>query len=62
MKVPQNTKHEVRYDGMVDCAYKMLRNEGIFAFYKGLTPNLLKLFPSSGMFFLAYELTLRMLN
>jgi solute carrier family 25 citrate transporter 1 len=45
----------------MDCAWKILRNEGILAFYKGLTPNLIKVFPSSGMFFLAYEHTLRML-
>ena len=40
---------------MFEIAKRIYRNEGITAFYKGLTPNLLKVFPSSGLFFLAYE-------
>ena len=43
---------------MVDTFRKIFKNEGITAFYKGLTPNLLKIFPTSGVFFLFYELTL----
>ena len=53
---------EIHYEGMIDIAKKIYRNEGIFAFYKGLTPNLLKVFPSSGLFFLAYEGTLILLG
>ena len=62
MQVKTNTKKEIRYEGMIDIAKKIYRNEGIFAFYKGLTPNLLKVFPSSGLFFLAYEGTLILLG
>jgi hypothetical protein len=62
LKVAENKLQEIRYTGVFDCAWKMLKNEGILAFYKGLTPNLIKVFPSSGMFFLAYENTLRYLN
>ena len=43
---------------MVDVALKIYRNEGMLAFYKGLTPNLVKVFPSAGLFFLSYEGTL----
>ncbi len=43
---------------MVDVAKKIDRNEGMAAFYKGLTPNLLKVFPSAGLFFISYEATL----
>ena len=43
---------------MRDVARKIYRNEGISGFYKGLTPNLIKIFPSSGIFFLSYELTI----
>ena len=39
-----------------------MKNEGITAFYKGLTPNMIKIFPSSGVFFLTYEYTLKALN
>ena len=62
MQVKTNTKQEIHYEGMIDIAKKIYRNEGIFAFYKGLTPNLLKVFPSSGLFFLAYEGTLILLG
>ena len=47
---------------MIDIARKIYRNEGVWAFYKGLTPNLLKVFPSSGLFFLAYEGTFMLLG
>ena len=47
---------------MVDVARKIYRNEGMAAFYKGLTPNLLKVFPSAGLFFLLYEATLLLLQ
>ena len=57
-----NTKEIVKYDGMLDCVRKIYKNEGFRAFYKGLTPNLLKTFPSSGVFFLAYEFTLKVLD
>jgi len=47
---------------MRDVAMKIYRNEGLKGFYKGLTPNLLKVFPSSGLFFLSYECTIRLLQ
>jgi len=47
---------------MLDVATKIYRNEGVVGFYKGLTPNLIKVFPSSGLFFLSYETTLRFLG
>ena len=62
MKVDSNTRQNVRYDGVLDCARKILKNEGITAFYKGLTPNMIKIFPASGVFFLSYEYTMKLLN
>jgi Mitochondrial carrier protein len=50
------------YKGVVDCLRKIYKNEGVGAFYKGLSPLVIKIFPSSGVFFLAYEYTLLMLN
>ena len=61
LKVEKNLKEAVEYNGMIDVARKIYKNEGITAFYKGLTPNLLKVFPSAGLFFLSYEATLRVL-
>lgn len=57
-----NHKEGVVYTGMLDAFQKIYRHEGILGFYKGLTPSLLKIFPTSGIFFLFYELTLSTLN
>lgn len=62
LKVEKNRLQPVTYNGVWDCIWKIYRNEGVFAFYKGLTPNLIKVFPSSGLFFLAYEATVRLLQ
>ena len=58
----KNTKNPIHYHGMFDCIKKTYTNEGIRAFYKGLTPLLYKIFPSSGVFFLIYEFTLGVLS
>ena len=55
-------KQEVVYNGMTDAFVKIYKHEGIQGFYKGITPVVLKIFPTSGLFFLAYELTLSYLN
>lgn len=47
---------------MRDAIMKIYKNEGVKGFYKGLTPNLIKIFPASGLFFVAYELTLSALD
>ena len=43
------------YDGFLDCVRKTYHYEGVRAFYKGLTPNLIRMFPQSGLFFLVYD-------
>ena len=60
--VPTNMREQIQYKGVIDCFSKMYKNEGIGAFYKGLTPLVIKIFPSSGVFFLSYEYTLLLLN
>lgn len=55
LAVAGNNKADVVYKGIWDCAQKIKANEGIRGFYKGLTPNMLRIFPSSGVFFLVYE-------
>ncbi len=58
LKIKINTRQEVTYDGIYDCVRKIKINEGFRGFYKGLTPNLLRIFPTSGIFFIVYEYTL----
>ena len=48
------------YNGFIDCVKKTYRVEGVRAFYKGLTPNLIRMFPQSGLFFLVYDWVQRM--
>ena len=45
-----------KYNSLRDCLVLTLRNEGIFGFYKGLTPNLLRSIPASVITFYTYEL------
>ncbi|KAK5859882.1 hypothetical protein PBY51_021401 [Eleginops maclovinus] len=44
-----------QYSGMFDCAKKILRNEGIMAFYKGYIPNLVGIIPYAGIDLAVYE-------
>lgn len=44
-----------QYSGMFDCAKKILKNEGVKAFYKGYVPNLLGIIPYAGIDLAVYE-------
>ncbi len=44
-----------QYSGMFDCAKKILRKEGIKAFYKGYIPNLVGIIPYAGIDLAVYE-------
>lgn len=58
LKIESNTRQQITYDGCWDCVRKIKSNEGFKGFYKGLTPNLLRIFPTSGIFFIVYEYTI----
>ncbi|XP_032388037.1 calcium-binding mitochondrial carrier protein SCaMC-1 isoform X2 [Etheostoma spectabile] len=44
-----------QYSGMFDCAKKILRKEGVKAFYKGYVPNLVGIIPYAGIDLAVYE-------
>lgn len=44
-----------QYNGMFDCAKKILQKEGIKAFYKGYTPNMIGIIPYAGIDLAVYE-------
>ncbi|PRP88597.1 hypothetical protein PROFUN_03008 [Planoprotostelium fungivorum] len=50
------------YTGTLDTVLKTFRNEGLFGFYKGLFPNLLRVVPSASVTFLAYENIMKILQ
>ena len=45
------------YQGMVDCCFTMMRQEGVFSFYSGLVPSVLKTTMSTGLSFAFYRMT-----
>lgn len=51
-----------RYTGMIDCIVKIWRNEGVFGFFKGVVPNVIKVAPSAALTFLVYEETMKLLK
>ena len=50
-----NYPHLVPYKGISDCFQRVLKEEGIGAFYRGLTPRLLSVVPMIGIQFGVYE-------
>ena len=49
------------YTGMVDCFLKIVKHEGVWSFYKALTPRLLAVAPMIGIQFSVYEFMKRVL-
>ncbi|KAM0123090.1 hypothetical protein ACP6JC_000056 [Aspergillus fumigatus] len=54
--------HPTTYTGITDVARKTLQTEGPRGFYKGLTPNLLKVAPAVSISYVVYENAKRMLG
>ncbi|RLN12044.1 calcium-binding mitochondrial carrier protein SCaMC-3-like [Panicum miliaceum] len=51
----QQANSEAAYRGMSDVFWRTLQHEGIFGFYKGILPNLLKVVPAASITYLVYE-------
>jgi hypothetical protein len=45
----------LRYSSALDCYSQIFRNEGLIAFYRGLTPTLLRAIPNMGIQFASYD-------
>jgi len=48
--------------GIRDVFKKMMKEEGIFALYKGTAPVMLRAFPANAACFMGYELSMKLLN
>lgn len=46
------------YSSIIDCAKKVIKNEGIRSFYKGYIPNILGIIPYAGTDLAVYEVIL----
>ncbi|XP_030068737.1 solute carrier family 25 member 48 isoform X2 [Microcaecilia unicolor] len=51
--------HFKKYKGVADCISQSYQNEGLKVFFRGITVNAVRGFPTSAAMFLAYELSLR---
>lgn len=47
-----------QYSGLFDCAKKILKHEGMGAFFKGYIPNILGIIPYAGIDLAVYEVSL----
>lgn len=47
----QSLEARTQYTGTLDCIRKVLRNEGLAAFWRGATPRLARLMLSGGIVF-----------
>ncbi|XP_078114570.1 mitochondrial adenyl nucleotide antiporter SLC25A24 [Sander vitreus] len=55
MKTRLTLRKTGQYSGMFDCAKKILKREGVKAFYKGYIPNLIGIIPYAGIDLAVYE-------
>lgn len=55
MQAQGTVLHPPTYDGILDAVRKTLQVEGVRGFYKGLTPNLLKVAPAVSISYIVYE-------
>lgn len=57
MKTRLTLRKTGQYSGMFDCAKKILKKEGVKAFYKGYVPNILGIIPYAGIDLAVYEVS-----
>ncbi|KAG7487582.1 hypothetical protein MATL_G00025040 [Megalops atlanticus] len=55
MKTRLTLRKTGQYSGMFDCAKKIVKKEGVKAFYKGYIPNILGIIPYAGIDLAVYE-------
>ena len=51
-----------QYKGMVDCALKIFKKDGVTAFYRGYIPNLIGIIPYAGIDLTIYEVCFIFMN
>lgn len=52
----------LKYNGVLQCARLVVREEGVSALYGGLTPHLMRAVPASAIMFAVLEVVTRMLG
>jgi len=62
MQVEGYSANMRKYTGLIDAVSSIFKNEGFFAFYRGLLPNYLKSVPAVAITWAVYEETMQMLR
>ncbi|KAL6239675.1 hypothetical protein BDW75DRAFT_227031 [Aspergillus navahoensis] len=62
MQAQGTVLHPTTYNSVMDVARKTVQSEGFRGFYKGLTPNLLKVAPAVSISYVVYENSKRLLG
>lgn len=62
IKTRLQTGNALKYSGVWDCGYTILKEEGPKAFMKGSVPRLIHKIPANAVFFLSYEFFRRLLK
>ncbi|KAK1673221.1 mitochondrial carrier protein [Colletotrichum godetiae] len=53
---------DARYTGMMDCAARIWKSDGVTAFWRGTSPRLVRLTLSSGITFTVYDQVVRLMK
>ncbi|KAI9199835.1 mitochondrial carrier domain-containing protein [Polychytrium aggregatum] len=53
---------KARYKGMIDCARKVIREEGLGGLYRGFWPCMLRAGPANAATFVAFEATMKLIS
>jgi hypothetical protein len=56
-----NNRNDAKYHNALEIMGRMLREEGLSGFYKGLTANLIRGIPQKGIYFYTYEILKKMI-
>ncbi|CAG8480379.1 3327_t:CDS:2 [Scutellospora calospora] len=60
--VTSSSVSSASYSGIIECATRSYRNEGISVFFKGITPTLVRALPVNAVTFYVYEIMIHWLN
>lgn len=62
LQTAESGRYHAGTRGMIQCGRELIAEHGVRALYKGLSPALVRAFPANACCFVAFELTMKVLN
>ncbi|XP_028397785.1 mitochondrial carnitine/acylcarnitine carrier protein-like [Dendronephthya gigantea] len=62
LQIQQTSPEKAKYKGPLDCAWKIFKETGIKGLYKGTAATLLRDIPGNGVYFMTYEIFLKLMT